>query len=80
MTVMIEVDSHTYEVKYLSEAHLYIFKDTTEFAHLSSYERAHSMVLGLIVIDNYSEIVGNAEDENNDTVSRVRGAIFDYGK
>ncbi|MBQ4182156.1 MAG: DHH family phosphoesterase [Candidatus Enteromonas sp.] len=80
MTVMIEVDSHTYEVKYLSEAHLYIFKDTTEFAHLSSYERAHSMVLGLIVIDNYSEIVGNAEDENNDIVSRVRGAIFDYGK
>ncbi|MBP5091060.1 MAG: DHH family phosphoesterase [Bacilli bacterium] len=80
MTVTIDVDSHTYEVKYLSEAHLYIFKDTTEFSHLSVYEREHSMVLGLIVIDNYSEIVGSGEDENNDIVSRVRGAIFDYGK
>ena len=80
MTVTIDVNSHTYDVKYLSEAHLYIFKDVTEFAHLSVYEREHSMVLGLIIIDNYSEIVGNAEDENNDIVSRVRGAIFDYGK
>ena len=80
MTIAIDADSHTYEVKYLAEAHLYIFKDTTEFAHLSVYEREHSMVLGLITIDNYSEIVGNTEDENNDIVSRVRGAIFDYGK
>ena len=79
MTVTIETNSRIYEVKYLVEAHLYIFKDITEFSHLNSYEREHSMVLGLIVIDNYAEIVGNAEDENNDLVTRVRGTIFDYG-
>ncbi len=80
MTVNICVDSKTYEVKYLAEAHLYIFKDVTDFTNLASYERQHSMVIGQIIIDNFSEIVGNSEDENNDIVSRVRSAIFDYGK
>ena len=80
MTVKIFVDSKTYEVKYLAEAHLYIFKDVTDFTTLTNYEKEHSMVIGQIIIDNFSEIVGNSEDENNDIVSRVRSAIFDYGK
>ncbi|MBO4540513.1 MAG: DHH family phosphoesterase [Bacilli bacterium] len=80
MTVRIFVDSKTYEVKYLAEAHLYIFKDVTDFTTLTNYEKEHSMVIGQIIIDNFSEIVGNSEDENNDIVSRVRSAIFDYGK
>ena len=80
MTVNINVDSKTYEVKYLPEAHLYIFKDVSDLSKITNYEREHSMVIGQIIIDNFSEIVGNSEDENNDIVSRVRSAIFDYGK
>jgi c-di-AMP phosphodiesterase-like protein len=38
------------------------------------------MVLGIIMLDNYNDISGNAEDDNNDVVSKVRGAIFEYAK
>jgi c-di-AMP phosphodiesterase-like protein len=38
------------------------------------------MVLGIIMLDNYNDIAGNAEDDTNDVVSKVRGAIFEYAK
>lgn len=77
-TANLEIGTHSYEAKYLSEAHLFIFKDTTELVNLTAYERAHAMVIGMVVIDNYADIVGNTEDDNNDIVSRVRAEIMNY--
>lgn len=77
-TITLEIGNNTYSIKYLSEAKLYIFKDITEFTNLSSYERSHAMVIGLINIDNYAEIVGSEEAENNDVVSAARSKIFEY--
>lgn len=80
MTVSLNINSHTYEVKLLPEAHLYIFKDVTEFVNLTAYERQHSMTIGLITIDNYSDLVGNSEDETSDLISNVRSEISGYAK
>jgi c-di-AMP phosphodiesterase-like protein len=80
MTAKIEADGKIYQVKYLSEAHLYIFKDTTDYEKIFNYSQQQGIVLGIILLDNYNDIAGNAEDDTNDVVSKVRGAIFEYAK
>jgi len=80
MVVKIEANGRNYDVKYLSEAHLYIFKDSTEYESIFSYSKEQAVVLGIIMLDNYSDIAGNSEDDNNDVVSKVRSAIFEYSK
>lgn len=77
--IKIEFSSHNYDVKYLSDAGLYIFKDTTEYENLYSYSKKEALVLGLIVIDNYNDISGDSDDVN-DIMSKVRNEIFEYSK
>lgn len=77
--VRVEVHSRNYEVKFLPEAGLYIFKDITEFYTLDEYAKDHALVIGIIMIDNYSDVSGTADD-TNDVISKVRNAIFDYAK
>ena len=77
--VRVEVNSRNYEVKFIAEAGLYIFKDITEFYSLDKYSKDHALVIGIIMIDNYSDISGVADDFN-DVVSKVRNAIFEYAK
>jgi c-di-AMP phosphodiesterase-like protein len=38
------------------------------------------MVLGIIMLDNYNDIAGNAEDDNNDVVSKVAGPSLNTPK
>jgi cyclic-di-AMP phosphodiesterase len=78
-TVKIEVNTRSYEVKYLPEANLYIFKDITSFESLYNYSRRQAPVLGIIVLDNYSDTTINIE-ENNDLILNIRNTIFDYAK
>lgn len=79
-SVKIEVNSHNYSVKYLSDAHLFIFKDITDYEQIFTYSKEQATVIGIIMLDNYSDIAGKTEDDNNDLVSKVRAAIFDYCK
>ena len=78
MVVKIEVNGRNYSVKYLSDAHLYIFKDTSAYESIFNYSRDQAIAVGVIMIDNFSEIVGKTEDDNNDLVTRVRAQIMDY--
>ena len=71
--------AHHYEVKYLKEARLYIFKDITDFETISTYSKEKSVVIGLIIIDNYSDVADKSDDAN-DVIARIRNAIFDYAK
>ena len=80
MVVKIEVNSRNYNVRYLSDAHLFIFKDTTAYESIFNYSREQSITVGIIMIDNYSDIGGKTEEDNNDLVSKIRGVIFDYAK
>ena len=80
MVVKIEVNGKNYNVKYLSDARLYIFKDTSEYESIFTYSRVHAPVVGVIMIDNFTEIVGKTEDENNDLVTTIRQEILNYCK
>ena len=78
-TVKILLNTRTYSVKYLKDANLYIFKDTTDLETITNFSRNQSTVVGQIVIDNYSEIT-SAGDDTTDIMSTVRTLIMDYCK
>jgi c-di-AMP phosphodiesterase-like protein len=75
--VKIELKGRDYEVKYLSEPRLFIFKDCTEYDNVESYSKEQAVVLGIIVIDNYNDFASET-DESADVVNKVRGFITDY--
>ena len=75
--VKIQFNSRNYDVKLLKEAGLYIFKDTTDFETITEYSKRQAVVIGQIIIDNFSDVSGNGE-ETNDVLSKVRTAIYEY--
>ena len=77
--VKIQFNSRNYDVKLLKEAGLYIFKDTTDFETITEYSKRQAVVLGQIIIDNFSDVSGSGE-ETNDVLSKVRTAIYDYAR
>lgn len=77
--IKISFNSRNYEVKLLKEAGLYIFKDTTDFETISDYSKRQAIVIGQIIIDNFSDVSGSGE-ETNDVLSKVRTAIYEYAR
>ena len=75
----IELNTRNYDVKYLPDAGLFIFKDVTEYETIYTYSRKQAVVVGTIMIDNYSDLTGNADD-SNDVITKVRNAIFEYAR
>lgn len=75
--VKIQYNTRNYDVKLLKDAGLYIFKDTTDFETLTTYSKRQSVVVGQIIIDNYSDVSG-AVEETNDVLSKIKAAIYDY--
>ena len=51
----IELNTRNYDVKYLPDAGLFIFKDVTEYETIYTYSRKQAVVVGTIMIDNYSD-------------------------
>lgn len=75
----VELNTRNYDVKYLPDAGLFIFKDVTEYETIYTYSRKQAVVVGTIMIDNYSDLSDNADD-SNDVISKVRNAIFEYAR
>jgi c-di-AMP phosphodiesterase-like protein len=75
--VKVEVKGRQYEVKYLSEPRLFIFKDVTEYENVVNYSKEQAVVLGIIQIDNLKDSVSDT-DESADVVNKVRTIITDY--
>lgn len=75
--VKVEVKGHQYDVKYLSEPRLFIFKDVSDYENVVSYSKAQAVVLGIIQIDNLKDSVSDT-DESADVVNKVRTIITDY--
>lgn len=71
------INSRNYDVKYLPDAGLYIFKDNTNLETTAAFAKKNSVVLGMIIIDNYSDVSEKADD-SNDTISKIRNEIFNY--
>jgi Predicted signaling protein consisting of a modified GGDEF domain and a DHH domain len=77
--ISITENNYTYQVKYLKAAGLFIFKDTSEYEYLYKYTKEQATCVGIIMIDNYADIVGNT-DVVSDVISSVRTIIGDYAK
>ena len=75
----IVVNNRNYDVKFLQEAGLWIFKDTTEYENIYLYSKEQAPVVGLISIDNYEDVT-RGEDDFNDVITRLKNAIFNYSK
>lgn len=75
----ITFNSRYYDVKLLPDAGLWIFKDTTEYESIYKYSREQAPVVGVLSIDNYSDIV-HGDESYNDLITKVRTAIFTYAK
>ncbi len=75
----VEIENRYYSVKFLDDAGLYIFKDVTELEISEQTQKREAVVVGYVMIDNYSNISENADDAN-DVISKVRNEIFEYFK
>ena len=76
-TVKLEIDSRNYEVKYLNDANLFIFKDITDFEFIYDQNIRQSPVVGIIMIDNFTDAVVNREISNPMTAI-ITSQIFEY--
>lgn len=75
----IVVNTRNYDVKYLAEAGLWIFKDVTDYESIYKYSKEQAPVVGVLAIDNYDDVV-RGEDDFNDVVTKVKNVIFSYAK
>ena len=77
--VKIKINNRNFEVKFLSEAGLWIFKDNTDFESIYTYSKQQAPVIGILSIDNYEEVTRGDEDYN-DTITKIKNIIFNYAK
>ncbi|MCR5505419.1 MAG: DHH family phosphoesterase [Bacilli bacterium] len=75
----ISYNSRNYEVKYLIQAGLWIFKDTTDYEETFKKNEEQAPVVGVLMIDNYDDVV-RGDDDFNDIATRVKNVIFNYCK
>ena len=73
------INNRNYEVKYLSDAGLWIFKDTTDYESIYTYSKLQAPVVGILAMDNYEEVI-KGDDDYNDTITKAKDVIFEYAK
>lgn len=76
-TLKIEIDSRNYEVKFINDASLFLFRDITEFEYLFDESEKQAPVVGIVMIDNFSDMVKNREI-SNPMIAIITSSIFDY--
>ncbi len=81
-SVKITTENHTYQVVYLKEAKLYVFKDNTDFENIYIDNQNQSPVIGYLAIDNYSDIQIAIGDETKfaDQLSDLRKMIMEFAE
>ena len=71
------INNRNFEVKFLADAGLWIFKDTTDYEAIYTYSKQQAPVIGILSMDNYDDVI-KGEDDYNDTITKARDVIFDY--
>lgn len=80
-SINVDIDNRVYEVKYLKEANLFIFKDITEYEAVTHFQKEHAPVIGLISIDNYQDVVSLVDEgKSTDLFVNINKIIFEYFK
>ena len=75
----LNINNRSFEVKYLAEAGLWIFKDNNDYESIYTYSKQQAPVIGILSIDNFDEVV-KGEEDYNDTITKVKNIIFEYAK
>ncbi|MBR0295139.1 MAG: DHH family phosphoesterase [Bacilli bacterium] len=78
--VKLIINGRYYYVKYLSEAGLWIFKDTTDYEEAYNYSKEQAPVVGILQIDNYADATHGETEDFNDVITKVKNVIFNYTK
>ena len=78
--VKIVVNGRNYNVKFLMEAGLWIFKDDTDYEEAYQYSKEQAPVVGILQIDNLADATRGETEDSNDAISKVKNAIFNYAK
>ncbi len=76
-TVHLEAKGRSYEVRYLNEPRMFVFKDVTEYDNVVNYSKEQAIALGVIIIDNFNDVASDT-DEVADAVMNVRATIREY--
>ncbi len=76
-SVHLEMKGKSYEVHYIPEPRLFVFKDVTEYDNVVNYSKEQAIALGVIMIDNFNDVASDT-DEVADAVMNVRATIRDY--
>lgn len=75
--VHLEMKGKSYEVRFLSEPRLFVFKDVTEYDNVVNYSKEQAIALGVVMIDNFNDVASDT-DEVADAVMDVRAIVRDY--
>ena len=79
--IKVEINNRHYQVKYLQDARIYIFKDVTNLELAAKYNYENAPAVGLITIDNYQDMMSILDDISiNDSLAAVQKAIVEYAK
>ncbi len=78
-SIVVKLHGYDYNVKFLRNAGLFIFKDVSEYETLSKYATDQATCIGIISIDNYNDITSSNADFN-DAINNVKSIIVDYSK
>lgn len=73
------INNRNFEVKFLSDAGLWIFKDTTDYESIYTYSKQQAPVVGVLSMDNYDEVI-KGDDDYNDTITKAKDLIFEYAQ
>lgn len=70
-----------FSVRYLADAHLFMFRDITDYHTVMVTSENQQLVIGYLMIDNYDEKFERSDEAGNDDVlTKVRAAIMAYCK
>lgn len=75
---VVKLKDKIFNVSFLRSANIYLFKDTTEYDNQIEYSKQQQMVLGIIQIDNLSEVAGADNTDDNDIIASARTKINEY--
>lgn len=79
--IKITVQSKVFAVDYIKNAHVFLFRDITEAESINKFSAEHSPAVGIISIDNYSDIASILDDVTlNDMLASVHKIVASYAK
>lgn len=79
--VKININNVTYEVRCIKGPHVFLFKDISEMETISKYSNDHLPAIGVIMLDNYSDVSASSDDlAMNIKMAQIHNLIAEYAK